>query len=317
MMRIKFGDTQAALGFVISQTTHIQNVIYAKKYPNLTYRQRVFVDTSPSAYAKTVTYFGMDERGSAAWLSGNAQDVPMVDMTMSKYEESVFTAGIGYGFGLEEIGAAAEQGVNLSSFGAQSARDRSEEFNQKVAFTGDASNGLNGLFNHPSATTGAVPNGAGGSATWASKTGDEIAKDINDAISGIHTSTLGLELADTVIIPLAQFNLIATKRMGSADAERTSMTVLEYIRKNNVYTAQTGQPLNLVADINVTGIGAGATDRMVVYQNNPDVCRMYLPMALRFIAPQAIGLRIQVPGMFRLGGVDVLRPAAMRYYDGI
>lgn len=63
--------------------------------------------------------------------------------------------------------------------------------------------------------------------------------------------------------------------------------------------------------------GAGSTHRMVAYRRSPDVVKMHVPMPLRWLQAEQRLLKFEVPGIFRLGGVEVRRPGAMRYLDGI
>jgi hypothetical protein len=44
---------------------------------------------------------------------------------------------------------------------------------------------------------------------------------------------------------------------------------------------------------------------------------MHVPMPLRFFAPQQIAITFKVPGIFRLGGLDIRRPREVGYWDGI
>ncbi|MNY73088.1 hypothetical protein D3C86_2117840 [compost metagenome] len=56
---------------------------------------------------------------------------------------------------------------------------------------------------------------------------------------------------------------------------------------------------------------------MVAYRRSPDVVKMHVPMPLRWLQAEQRLLKFEVPGIFRLGGVEVRRPGAMRYLDGI
>jgi hypothetical protein len=45
---------------------------------------------------------------------------------------------------------------------------------------------------------------------------------------------------------------------------------------------------------------------------------MHLPMPFRFLSAWQTGpIKFDVPGIFRVGGVDVRRAKSMRYLDGI
>lgn len=296
----QFMDMQAALGFVTHQRTHIETEVLKKPYPAIRYAEMIPIDTSANPFALSVTHFAQDSVGKAKFMNGKGDDVPLVNIKGSKFEQTVNMAGVGYSFSLEEIGAAQQLGTNLSADGADAARMAYEQFVDEVAFVGDAALGIEGLYN----MTGITSVAAG--ATFAASTPDAILAIINNALTGIFTSTQGIELADTIVLPLAEFSRIATVRL----ADGSDTTILDFIRRANIYTVQTGQPLNIFADRRLT-------NRMVVYRRDPQVLKMHMPMPLRFIAPQAVNLEIKVLGMFRFAPVNIRRPGAVRYVTGI
>lgn len=295
-----FMDTQAALNFVVSQRSHIEPEVLRRPYPAIRYAEMIPVDTSANPFSLSVTHFTQDMTGRAKFINGKGDDTPMVNLTGSKFEQTVNMAGIGYSFGLEEIGAAQMMGRNLSSDGADAARLAYEQFVDEVAFAGDATLGIEGFFD----MTG-VPSAAAG-ATFAASTPDAILAIINTALNAVFTNTLGIEMADTIVLPLNEYARLVSTRL----ADGSDTTILEYIQRANVYTAQTGQPLTIFADRRLT-------TKMVVYRRDPSVVKMHMPMPLRFIAPQSVGLEIRVHGMFRFAPVNIRKPQAVRYVTGI
>lgn len=142
MFKIPQFDAQAAIGFVMSQRTHVESGIYQIKYPDVQYRDLVDVDTSAPEFVKTVTYFSSDIYGQAKWINGNADDIPLAGLEMGKGETPVFTAAIGYGYGWEELGVAQSMGYPLTADGARAARRAAEEFIDKIAMQGDTTKGF-------------------------------------------------------------------------------------------------------------------------------------------------------------------------------
>lgn len=303
-------DQQAALGFVISQTAHIEAGVYAIKYGDIQYPNLIPVDTSAHPFAKTVTYFSSDKAGKADWLNGNADDIPMADTEMTQFETSVWTAGIGYGYGWEEINQAQMLGIALANDKASAARRASEEMIDRIALVGDDSKSLEGLFDHSSVTaTGAV----NGDWTGGVTTPDEIIQDINAALTNVQVATNNIILADTLLLPFASWNYIASRRLTD-----TSMTILEFIRVNNVYTATTGAPLTIRAERNLDDAGVSADARMIAYRRSPEVLKLHIPMPHRFLPVwQAGPLRWVIPAVMRLGGLDIRLPNEISYVDGI
>lgn len=313
MSAINIYDNQANLAFVVSQASHIESEVYKTKYPELNYAELIPVDYSASEFVPSVTYFSMDVAGSAKWTNGNAKDIPMVGASMNKTETPVATAAIGYGYGFEEIGYARQLGVSLSSDLAVAARRGYDQLVYDIAFDGDDDKGFEGLFAYTGVAQATVENDGTASATeWSTKTPDQIIRDVNDTLIGIHAATKTVELADTLLLPVTSWQYISSTRLTG-----TNRTILEFIQKANVYTAQTGQPLTIQGHRGLETAGASSAKRMVAYRRNPQVLKLHIPMEHRFFAPQIEGFFVQVPGMFRLGGLDIRLPKAVSYKDGI
>ena len=303
---------QSNLGFVTSQTSHIEAGVYRIKYPDIQYQSLIPVDTSANPWSKSVTYFSMDGRGQAGWISGKANDIPLVGTSMEKFETSVYMAGIGYDYGLEEVGQAQMMGVNLGNEKAMVARRAYEEMVDAVALTGDAEKGFEGLFSYTGVTADTAPNGAGGNPEWSTKTPDEIIADVNAMLIAINSATNTVAMADTVLLPVANLQLIASTRLTD-----TAMTILDFIKKANVYTATTGQELTIRGARGLATAGAAGVARAVAYRRSPEVLKLHIPMAHRFLPVQVIGLQYVIPGIFRLGGLDIRLPKEVRYMDGV
>jgi hypothetical protein len=315
--RLNFGDAQQALAFLVNQATHIEATVYRTQYPDIQYPMLVPVDESANEWAKSVTFFSMDRVGAADWFHNEANDMRLADVNRTKFEQGIEMAAIGYGYNLEELGQAMlVPGTNLTPERAAAARRAYEEFVDQVALYGDTQKGWTGLLNDASVTrVDATADGTGATRTWSTKTADQILRDVNDALTGIYVASNTVEMADTLLLPIESFTLIATKRLDAT----LSMSVLDYLQKYNVYTAQTGQPLMIRAVRGLENAGATSTGRMVAYRRSPDIVKLHLPMRHRFLAAQPIpgSIKFIVPGIFRLGGTEIRRPGAVRYVDGI
>ncbi|HEL3748630.1 TPA: DUF2184 domain-containing protein [Stenotrophomonas maltophilia] len=298
------------MGFVIGQASIIEPGVYRTVYPDIQYRTLVPVDTSGSEFATSVTYMSQDQYGKADWINGNADDIPKAGTIRSKFETPVYTAGIGYGFGWEEIGRAQRLGINLSTEDAAAARRASEEMVDRVALLGDASKGFTGLFNAAGVTPVAAPTGS-----WDATTDPQlIVATMNQALLNVFNGTNTASIANTMLLPWTKYLLIATRKM----SDQSDMTILQWFLANNVYTVQTGQQLTLRGVRGLDAAGVGGTTRLVAYRNDPQVLKLHMPMPHRFLpAWQSGPLRWDVPGVMRLGGLDVRLPKEVVYLDGI
>ncbi|MCC4588754.1 DUF2184 domain-containing protein [Xanthomonas sp. NCPPB 1067] len=308
-------DAQVTLGFLVAQTTIIEPGVYRTVYPDIQYRDLIPVDTSGSEFATSVTYYSQDQYGKADWINGNADDIPKAGTNRSQFQTGVHTAGIGYGYGWEEIGRAQLLGINLPTEDAAVARRASEDMVDRVALYGDGSKGFSGLFNAAVVIPVAAPTGAWGTLLAAgTATPDQIVADMNASILNVFNGTNTTAIADRLLLPWSKFLLISTKRM-SNDSD---MTILQYFLANNVYTATTGQQLMVRGLRGLDTAGAGGVARMIAYRYDPNVLKLHMPMPHRFLPVFQSGpLRWDVPGVMRLGGLDVRLPKQVVYVDGI
>lgn len=311
---------QQALSFLIQQATHIEAEVNRIEYPDIQYPGLVPVDTSANEWAKSVTFFSMDRAGLADWFAGYSKDMPLADVSKEKFEHAIHMAGIGYRYTLEELGAAMLiPGTNLGAERADAARRAAEEFIDNVVINGDTSKGIEGLVNNSNVTileaapTGAL-NGNTVSPSWDDKTADQMILDVNNALTGVHVDSKTVEMADTVLLPVSELNRLAT----TARSSQSDITAFEWLMKYNVYTASTGRPLMIRALRGLETAGEGGVGRMIVYRRDPRVLKFHMPMPHRFLPVWQTGPMIfDVPGIFRIGGLEIRRPGAVRYVDNI
>jgi len=308
-------DAQQALGFLVSQTAYIEPLAVQVQHPDIQYPNLIPVDTSAPEWAKSVTYYSSEQVGRAGWLNHMAHDIHVADVERTKFEVGVELADIGYRYTLEEIGQAMMiPGQNLTAERASAARRAYEEFVDDIALRGGDGKNFKGIINYPGITTvDAANDGTDTHAHWASKSADQILRDVNDALTGMYVASLTVEIADTILLPVEAMGIIATKRV-----DQTNMTVLQFLLANNVYSHTTGRPLTIRAVRGLETAGTNGTGRMVAYRRDPQVLKMHIPMTHRFLPVWQTGpLVFDVPGIFRLAGLEIRRPGAVRYIDGI
>ena len=306
------------LGFLISQVHHVEQQAYMIQYPDIQYRRLVPVDTSAASWARGITHFSTDKVGEAKPLNHMATDMPLVDLIRHKHEVTVEMAGIGYGYTIEELNQAMMvPGTNLTADGAAAAIRVSEEYVDETVLRGNPDQGWDGLINNTAIPRMDAPDGTatmGADSTWETKTPDEIIEDINSILTGIWTGSLTVELADTLAMSPEKLSFLANIRIPDGN----DMTILRWIRENNLYTMQTGRPLMITFIRGLETAGTSNAERMIAYRNDPQVLRLHYPLPQRFDDPiRESWMKWVVPGYFRLGGLEIRRPMAVRYLDGI
>ncbi|MFC6487359.1 major capsid family protein [Nitratireductor sp. GCM10026969] len=322
-------DPAAVFSFARKQSHVLNAQIYEIEYPEMDYAALVPVNTNYPEWASGADTLVGDIVGKAEWQSGYAKDIPLADTKLGIQSVNFDMYAVGYQWNVEELGKAAFVNFPLTGRRAEAARRASEEFIWNNVLTGSTVKRWTGLLNSQYVTPVAVQ--ADGTAApntaWVlndgtgNKTPEQIVRDVNYLIMGplsAPNTPLASTLADTVLLPPLAYRYIASTPYGVTSP---NMTILRYIRENNEYTARTGNPLmirevNELATAATEGVAGGG--RAIGYQNREQVLELPMPMPFRFLSVYQDGpLNYVVPGISRVGPVDVKRPLAMRYGDGV
>lgn len=295
------------LDFLRTQLTHIEAEVFKVLYRDIVYPQLVPVSNAAGPNANAITYRSMDARAKARFLAIGSGDMPLADISMDRTIMPVEHAGLGYQYSLQELREAQFLGIPLDQERADTVRRGVEEFAQNVCFLGDADHGLPGFLNNADVPSANAVNG-----TWTSSTAaDDIIEDVNTAITLVWERSKTKHLPDTLVLPPAQFALLSTTLVGTEH----NRSLLDVLMTSNVYYANTKRPLTVMPLSELEGLGAGATDRMLVYEKNPRNVQFHFPMPLQFIAPQPRDLNVRIPGEFRVSGTSWRYPGAGQYID--
>lgn len=307
---------QAAYGFVSAQGRNLETAIYQRRYPSFDYAQHVPVVTEGNAWAIGTQFRVTDFAGRAKFVSGKARDIPFVKTTRELLSHDFLMVAAGWEWSLEEVQQGQLYGTNVRNDDAMAGDAAVQRKLYDVAMEGDAEVNWTGLINDaavPSASSAA--NGTGSSTFWADKTVDNILADINAGLETVRTQTGEVEQADTLRLPPGAFRLLATRRLGT---DGSMGTLLQYVRANNIYTAETGQPLDIAPLRSLSDAAAGERGRAVYYRKAPDVLRFHLPLPRLVLDVLPVGLMAFEQGVIsRTGGTEVRLPKAMFYQDNI
>lgn len=302
-------DAAQGLAFLVSQLAAIESKIYSVMYQHITYPQIIPVSMEAGEFATSVDYFFMDGAGVARFVGSKSLDVPVSDFGLNKVTVPVELAATGYEFSDEELRQATHLRVALPQNKANMSRRASEEHIQRVFMTGDTAHALPGFINNTNVAASTVADPGSGT-TWAVKTSDQILTDINTLFASIFNDSKMVERANKLLLPPAQWSVIAS----TPRAVGTDTTILQYIINTSPY-------LNSLDDVlpmnELTGAGAGSTDRMMAYTKDVDKVVAHMPMPLRYTEPQRHGRGFQVPGEYKVSGVEFRYPGSAEYADGI
>lgn len=210
--------------------------------------------------------YGILGGGAEKSIIGNVtNEIPVIQADMSKefYKTHVFSAVMRVPW--IDVQRSKITGRSLEQLAVDGIRAAYDKHMDRNTYLGFIDLDSPGLLNQPNVLATNAANGAAGTATWKTKTPDEILVDINDALA---TAWKAAEydlkaLPNHILVPYEQFIYISTQKV-SQIAEKT---ILNFLLENNMVKQQGGE-LIIAPCRFAKGAGAANTDRMMVYVND-------------------------------------------------
>lgn len=302
------GDAGETL-FFERQLESVEQKLYETKLRELKYRKHIPVSNRDGAGAETITYYMWTRVGMAKIIANPSDDLPRVDVYATRFTAQVHSLGESFGYSTQELRAAAMANMPLETFKVSAARRAIHELENKLAFTGDANYNITGFLNNANIPTVQSPVGASTFRTWITKTPNEIIADVLTMVTGIRSVTNGVHQANTLLLPIVQYNHIA----GTPRSDLSDTTILEFLTKpGNTYGLN---EIDWITEL--AGAGTGATDMAMFYEKDPEVLEARIPMEMITHPPQIKNLEFTVPVEARNAGTVVRYPLACRTMYGI
>lgn len=294
--------------FLNRQLENIKAKSYDVLYAELRAPMVIPVDNSAGAGAEKITYRQYDQVGAAQVIANYATDFRRVDIVAKEFTATVKSLGAAYGYSVQDIRAAIQGNLDLEQRRANAAVRAILQQENTIAFFGDADNNLQGLLNHPNIPNAVVAaDGAGGLTTFASKSPDQIIRDVNSLINNIFVNTKEVERANSVLFPSSIWALLSsTPRSATSDT-----TILQFLKNNHPEITSWGSLVELET------AGTGATKMMMAYNKSPDKLTLEIPVPYEVFPAQQTGLDFVVPVHERIGGVIVYYPLSLNFAYGI
>lgn len=267
------------------------------------------ISNEASPAVAEITWRSFSRVGVAKMVSDYATDFPRVDIYGVEYSVKPKGIGSAYGYSIEEIRRAQMAGLSLETRRASAARRAIEDKMATIALTGDTATNLRGFISSTDIMTEytVASGGTGGTKTWSTKTSELILADMHGIVHGVVNSTNGIETPDTLLLPLEQYNLISTKRLGDGSDE----TVMSYFLKTNQYIKRI-EWLNELTDA-----GGAGEDRMIAFVNDPEHLTLEIPLMFEQYEADKKGMSYEVPCYAKCAGLIFYYPASASYADSI
>lgn len=292
----------------------IKKKTYDTRFPELKATQLIPISTDAGPAAESITFRSYTEIGIAKVISAYADDLPRADIKGTEHTYPVRSIGSSYGFSIQEIRGSQMMGKQLPQRKANAARMMIEQKINKIGWTGDTEAGLTGLINNTNVTRVAAPgDGSGSATTFISKTPAQILRDLNALVNGIVELTKGVEVPDTLLLPLAQYNYLSVTPYSTY----SDKTIMQYFKETNLYIKNVISVLELKdAGVGVSPLAAGE-DIAIAYKRDADKLTFELPVPFEQFAPQERNLEQVVNCHARSGGVIIYYPLSVAILEGI
>lgn len=296
--------TEQAL-FSRALTSHWAEV-FNVKHAALRALELIPLDTDTHPDDETYTYEVYDSYGAAVLVRDGTEHIPPSDVAGVEHMGRMWSYATKYGWALDDVLAAARAGKPLQNLKQQAARRTINQTIDQILAFGKAELRTLGFFTQPNVPLLLLPNGASGSRHWDKKTGEEVLKDLNLIANYAPRASLEIEHADTLVLPPAALTYIRNTRL----TPDNNTTIAEFFQGNNGHI----QHLEPWHKANTAGVGGVC--RGVAYRKSPDILRAIVPKPYDQRPPQQTGWRIENHVRCKIGGVKVLFPLSMLYFDG-
>lgn len=310
-MQVKVTDS--TMSFYVNQLEKLDTKLHLplesqKWNRDITLREGVaMTDEVVSFLRQNYGAIGTQSATGKPWISSNTTAIPTVSIDGTKESSPIrlLSHEISYtGIALEK---SRMSGMDLER---DSYNALTKLYNQGIdeqVYIGDTHFSVKGLTNSATVTAGSVSGGV-----WSGKTADAIVADVNAALEASWAATGYNICPNKLILPPAQFALIAGKLVSTAG----NISVLQYIKNNSITLAVNGTPLDIVSSKWLTGRGVSSADRMVVYTNSNEYLRFPL-VPIRRETTETRGLFAVATYLWAMGQVEFIYPETVRYVDGI
>lgn len=299
---------EAESAFFKGELRAVKTRTYDAKLAELKGLALIPISTEAGAGATEIVYRRYRDVGFAKVIADYAKDFPRVDVFGEEASVKVKGIGASYGYSIQEIRASMRAGKNLDQRRATAARRAHDELMNKMALKSDVKYGTHGLIDYPGITEVSLQaDGTSSSKTWASKSVDQILRDINLLVGAVMTPTSAREVPDTLLLPIAQYNLLASTRISNSGEK----TILTYILENNPYIKK----IDWLTEL--SGAGNGGADRALVGKFDAEHITLEIPQPFEQFEAQKEGMEYTIPCHSECAGTIIYYPLAFAYADGI
>lgn len=324
----KVDDAQGLflVGELIHNLPEIVRVERAQPYARQILPMRFLNAPGADSYRFSV----IDDYGDAQWTQGFDGSPPMIGQKRQQIRRPLEYLWMGAQWGLRELmqwQQARANGVRLPDFASDRPRAAREAIlrqeNLWLLFGGPSNSGILGLLSYGSPTLSAQKIVVSNSANWGNLDAAANVKMITDQITAI--SLDGVELADTILMGIAQYNYYATTQWPDTD-KMILQVLIENLRPLGIKEIAAVPELGFRAPLEAKFLdkkydaatakryagGYNSKDCMVVLSRRPEKVAGIVGQDVKTLAPEVRPALTSVTMILSSGGCEVRYPNAHR-----
>lgn len=303
-----------ATELVVSVYDQVEAGFYDALYPEILWRDTIpagSVKTDVNLGAVNYVYRSRDIKGMGQFVNGDPKNIPRVGQVVGQVTVPILDAAVG------SVVTDAEARRYQHGYQSALAQDLGEVMKkaadyhvERTFFFGNSNANFMPFLDYSTVTKIPVDG-------WAAGTPRDWVASINDAITAVWTASKTVHLPDTVLLPPAKFAMLTEAYVIGAGSVGVAVSALEYLKKNNIFTAQTGRELTIKSLRYLTGAGVAGVDRAIVGEWNDRNFVMPFPLAYQLAQPVPIALGVEMFAEYIFGSFNMRYPLSMAYVDGI
>lgn len=247
-----------------------------------------------------------------AWIGATTTAITGIQTDVSKTVSPLNLWGMELGYTIPELESSIKVNRPIDATKYDGLKLKYNMDIDEQVYVGDAPLGVYGLTNSPLISATNAQNGATSSPLWSSKTPAEILRDVNALLTASWAATGYAFVPTKILIPPLQYGYIVQQVISTAG----NVSILEYLKKNSLGSAQNGRDLEILPLKWLTGRGTSNTDRMIAYTQ--DKTRVRIPLTPLLNTPvQYRGIHFLSYYYGRIGVVEFTNVEFVAYMDGI
>lgn len=284
------------------QLEYVKAQTYDIEFGKLKSLDFIPLDSSAPEGAESVTYRQWEEVEAAKIIANMADDLPQVDVFAREFTSAVISVGASYQWSIQDIRRSQMAGSGVDTRKARAARMAIDRRIDQIGAVGATEAGTTGLINNANVPLFVLPNAG----AWSGLTTDQVLENMNTMAQAVVDQTTEVEEPNTLLLPTAEYGLVASTPMLSGNGTDTILTVF---LRNSPYITAVEQWSKL------TGAGAGGIQRAMAYDRSERAVVYNIPLLFEQLPPQPRNLSFVVPVHSRVGVVEFHYPLSAVYSD--